>query len=383
MDKLRCDMARPASARRAMSSKINELVEYVGMLAPNGVSIKGQVSAADLLPETASTGTAYLVGNDLYIWAGTAWANCGPIRGPQGPAGPQGVEGPAGPTGPKGPAGPEGMQGTTGPQGPAGATGPQGEQGPQGETGPQGPQGARGATGAQGPKGETGPRGYSVSSNLLDNSNFRHLVNQDNLSGTLTSAGYIFDRWSLVSGSVTIGENGITLNGSIKQVLEMDPSGSVTAAASAGTASYDAGTKTFTLTASGALITWAALYDGYYAGSDVPVYQAKVYAAELAECRRYYKIIPKQTSVIFSAVQQSGKYFAGSIPFEPMRIMPTVTYMTDENGKIGVVQGVGFVSPSEFDFAYKVNGALLPATTNENYAGCVMSMYGVKLDSRI
>lgn len=383
MERLKLDLARPACARRAMRSKINELVEYVGMLAPNGVTIKGQVSTADLLPDTASTGTAYLVGNDLYIWAGTAWANCGAIRGPQGPAGPQGVEGPAGPTGPEGPAGPEGMQGPTGPQGPAGATGPQGPQGPQGQTGPQGPQGEKGATGAQGPQGQTGPRGYSVASNLLDNSNFLHLVNQDNLTGTLSTIGYIFDRWSLVSGSVTIGDNGITLNGTIKQVLEMAPSGSVTAAASAGTASYDAGTKTFTLTASGALITWAALYNGYYAGSDVPVYQAKEYAVELAECRRYYKIIPDQTSVIFSASQQSGKYFAGSIPFEPMRITPTVSNITDVGGKIGVVQGVGFVSPSEFDFAYKVNGCLLPATTNENYAGCVMSLYGVKLDCRI
>ena len=366
-----------------MSSKINELVEYVGMLAPNGVSIKGQVSTADLLPETASTGTAYLVGNDLYIWAGTAWANCGPIRGPQGPAGPQGVEGPAGPTGPEGPAGPEGMQGPTGPQGPAGATGPQGEQGPQGETGPQGPQGAKGATGSQGPKGETGPRGYSVASNLLDNSNFRHLVNQDNLTGTLTRAGYIFDRWSLVSGSVTILENGITLNGTIKQVLEMAPSGSVTAAASAGTASYDAGAKTFTLTASGALITWAALYDGYYTGDDVPAYQSKGYAAELAECKRYYKIIPEQTTVVFSSTQQTGKYLGSSIPFEPMRIMPTIIHSKDSDGKIGVVQGVGFVSAAEFDFPYKVNGCLLPGTTNSSYAGCAMSLYALQLDARI
>lgn len=383
MERLKLDLARPACARRAMSSKINELVEYVGMLAPNGVTIKGQVSTADLLPETASTGTAYLVGNDLYIWTGTAWANCGAIRGPQGPAGPQGVEGPAGPTGPEGPAGPEGMQGPTGPQGPAGATGPQGEQGPQGETGPQGPQGAKGAPGSQGPKGETGPRGYSVASNLLDNSNFRHLVNQDNLSGTLTSPGYIFDRWSLVSGSVTIGENGITLNGTIKQVLEMSPSGSVTAAASAGTASYDAGTKTFTLTASGVLITWAALYDGYYAGADVPVYQAKGYAAELAECKRYYKIIPEQTTVVFSNTLQTGKYLGSSIPFEPMRIMPTIIHSKDSDGKIGVVQGVGFVSEAEFDFPYKVNGCLLPGTTNSSYAGCAMSLYAIQLDARI
>ena len=218
--------------------------------------------------------------------------------------------------------------------------------------------------------------------NLLDNSDFRNLVNQDNLSGTLTSAGYIFDRWSLVSGSVAIGDSGITLNGTIQQVLEASPAVSVTAAASAGTASYDSGTKTFTITASGVLITWAALYEGSYTADTLPAYQPKGYAAELAECRRHYKIIPDQTTVVFSSAMQSGKYFANSIMFEPMRIIPTVIHAKDSEGKIGVVQGVGFVDESEFDFAYKVNGCLLPTTTNPNYAGRAMSLYAIKLDAR-
>ena len=64
-----------------------------------------------------------------------------------------------------------------------------------------------------------------------------------------------------------------------------------------------------------------------------------------------------------------------------MRITPTVSLKTDSNGYIGVVQGVSFVSASEFDFAYKLNGTLLPATTNANYAGKVMSFYGIELNA--
>ncbi len=84
---------------------------------------------------------------DGMVWTGTAWANVGPVQGPQGPPGPQGPQGPIGPTGATGP------QGATGSTGPAG---PQGTQGPTGATGAQGPKGDTGATGSQGP---TGPQG--------------------------------------------------------------------------------------------------------------------------------------------------------------------------------------------------------------------------------
>ena len=130
-----------------------------------------------------------------------------------------------------------------------------------------------------------------------------------------------------------------------------------------------------------AKIKAAALYEGAYDASTLPAYQPKGYAAELAECMRYYQIIPEQTSCAFSAYAQSEKYFASSINFPQMRITPTVSLKTDSNGYIGVVQGVSFVSTSEFDFAYKINGALLPATTNANYAGKVMSFYGIELSA--
>jgi hypothetical protein len=45
------------------------------------------------------------VAGDLWVWDGSAWANGGPVKGPQGDVGPQGAQGNAGPAGPQGPAG--------------------------------------------------------------------------------------------------------------------------------------------------------------------------------------------------------------------------------------------------------------------------------------
>ena len=66
-----------------MVDKINELVDYVGMLAPNGVTIKAALTSEAQLPETGKSGDAYLVGDNLYIWV-DSWVNVGPFRGPKG-----------------------------------------------------------------------------------------------------------------------------------------------------------------------------------------------------------------------------------------------------------------------------------------------------------
>ena len=42
---------------------------------------------------TGNAGDGYIVGNDLYVWNGTAWEDVGAIRGPQGPAGADGEDG--------------------------------------------------------------------------------------------------------------------------------------------------------------------------------------------------------------------------------------------------------------------------------------------------
>lgn len=159
----------------------------------------------------------------------------------------------------------------------------------------------------------------AVYPNLLDNSDFTNPVNQRNGSGTISASGYFIDRWKLVSGTVQITANGLVLNGIISQILENAAGTDVTASASAGTASYDNSTKTFTLTATGQTITWAKLEKGSVATPYVP----KGYGAELSECLRYYY----QVASVRTFGQQhtgAGTYVNIILP-QVMRVTPTVS----------------------------------------------------------
>lgn len=268
---------------------------------------------------------------------------------------------------------------------------------------------------------------------MLDNSDFRNPVNQrgqTSYSGTI----YGIDRWkgrvvyqtvSVRTTDITITATGTSYSGITQKIGDMsklagktitfaanvwsnvvpnlriiDANGNVLTSVDGTAQTTQTLILTYTVpsdatsdsviptilcrtTASGDYIRlyWAALYEGSYDASTLPAYQPKGYAAELAECQRYYQFIPEQTSCAFSTSAQSDKYFSSSISFAPMRITPTVTLKKDSNGYIGVVQGVAFVSASEFDFAYKLNGTLLPSTTNANYAGKVVSLYGIELNA--
>lgn len=98
-----------------------------------GLKVLGTVATASALPASGNTtGDAYLVGTDLYVWTGSTWTNAGPVQGPKGDTGATGPQGATGPTGPAGPKGDAGAQGATGPAGPAGPTGPAGPAGPAG-----------------------------------------------------------------------------------------------------------------------------------------------------------------------------------------------------------------------------------------------------------
>ena len=44
-----------------------------------------------------------------------------------------------------------------------------------------------------------------------------------------------------------------------------------------------------------AVINWAALYEGEYTADTLPPYVPKGYVVELAECQRYFTIIPKDS----------------------------------------------------------------------------------------
>src|SRR3954454_4075625 len=70
-----------------------------------GVKIVGTVATQADLPTTGTTGDAYLVGGNAYVWTGSAWTNAGPVQGPKDDKGD---------TGPTGPAGPQGIQGVAG-----------------------------------------------------------------------------------------------------------------------------------------------------------------------------------------------------------------------------------------------------------------------------
>lgn len=284
--------------------------------------------------------------------------------------------------------------------------------------------------------GPQGPRGLSAWENLLHNSYFQNQSEIVNQRGATSYTGQVYgiDRWygrdiaqtvNVRSTDVTVTATGTAYVG-IKQKVEniAKLAGKTVTFAVKLYASVDAdirfsdaseGILAYTwcpaLTTTTAVLTytvpsdatadsviptimlrtmaagdymriyWAALYEGSYTADTLPPYVPKGYAAELAECQRYYQEIPEQTSCAFTTSAQSGKYFSSSITFNPMRITPTVSFKTDSDGKIGVVQGVAFVSPSEFNFAYIKNGCLLPSTTNAAYAGLVMSFYGIQLSA--
>lgn len=66
------------------------------------LAIKGSFPSLEELQEQHPTGTlgdAYMIGSRLYSWSGSAWVDCGDIKGPKGDQGIQGERGPTGPAG--------------------------------------------------------------------------------------------------------------------------------------------------------------------------------------------------------------------------------------------------------------------------------------------
>lgn len=181
--------------------------------------------------------------------------------------------------------------------------------------------------------------------NLLDNWYFGNPVNQRDVSGTISSAGYFLDRWKLASGSVTINADGITLNGTMQQVLETAPVGTVTASAltQAGVGdvvpAYDSASKTVTVTADGKKLvavklelgpqqTLAHQEDGVWVLNEIPDY-----GEELTKCMRYLQVLaaPYDTSGNGVAIGYANNTVDLWVPIPlavPMRISPTPTVPT-------------------------------------------------------
>lgn len=148
--------------------------------------------------------------------------------------------------------------------------------------------------------------------NLLDNAYFvgggsqqdggKFPINQRGQT-SWSAAGPMFDRWKLVSGTASLTAAGVTLNGTMVQVLENDPPGETTATALTTTGivdcTYDSGTKTFTITGTGETFLAAKLELGSTQSlareddsGNWHVLEIPKYGEELAKCQRYLLLGP-------------------------------------------------------------------------------------------
>lgn len=188
-------------------------------------------------------------------------------------------------------------------------------------------------------------KAFPCNPNLLDNWYFGNPVNQRGASGTISRLGYFFDRWKLVSGSVTINSGGIVLNGTIAQVLEYAAGQTVTATVLTPdgvtdvTPVYDDETKTFTVTTQGKTIravklelgtqqTLAHQENGVWGLNEIPDY-----GEELTKCMRYLQVLaaPYDTSGNGVAIGYANNTVDLWVPIPlavPMRISPTPTIPT-------------------------------------------------------
>ena len=285
----------------------------------------------------------------------------------------------------------------------------------QGAQGPKGEQGPKGDTGATGPKGDTGACVY----NLLDNSDFVHPVAQAGVNGAHGATGYAVDRWMRTSGAtVSQAADGLKIvsdktswTAGIQQRIEAKRFADVMTFAvrgvfpvacrlfvyiGSGTTNFgtayfqgDAAERTLVLkltkpdgltgdevvnmyispdtesTGTAAVVHWAALYEGEYTAETLPPYVPKGYAAELAECLRYYRKI-KSNNETFSGYATGGVAYAFIPLTQAMRIAPTVT----GGGKFYYTLGSAQGTTTETATAHNTNA-------NRVVVKCAVSVTGV------
>lgn len=320
--------------------------------------------------------------------------------------------------------GPKGEKGDTGVQGARGEKGDTGERGPQGETGATGPQGPKGDPGsidnlAENVALEIAKYNFGQPYNLLDNSDFVHPVAQAGVNGAHGATEYAVDRWNRTSGAtVSQAADGLKIvsdktswTAGIQQRIEAKRFADVMTFAvrgvfpvacrlfvyiGSGTTNFgtayfqgDAAERTLVLkltkpdgltgdevvnvyispdtesTGTAAVVRWAALYEGEYTAETVPPYVPKGYAAELAECLRYYRKIKANNETFFGYVANGVAY--AFIPLaQAMRIAPTVTVSGKFYYTLGSAQG----TTTETATAHNTNA-------NRVIVKCAVSVTGI------
>ena len=248
--------------------------------------------------------------------------------------------------------------------------------------------------------GGKSPEYYIQPRNLLDNSDFRNPVNQRGATRYTTAHSYGIDRWKVGdvgnmwlttdgpdeknltytgTGDINISyiyqrfpttlkagrtytlatefyfNNGLVALssrandlGEVEVSTTADPSGILvlTFTPSADYTAEDNNTYIRIQASNTVGLRWAALYEGSYTADTLPPYVPKGYAAELAECQRYYRR-GMQGVTMGTQYSNSGSLFSLSVP--RMRIKPTTT-LTDIFS-----QGWGNVAASNYTAGWTDN----------------------------
>ena len=267
--------------------------------------------------------------------------------------------------------------------------------------------------------GGKAPEYYIQPYNLLDNSDFVHPIAQAGVNGAHGATGYAVDRWNRTSGAtVSQAANGLKIvsdktswTAGIQQKIEAKRFADVMTFAvrgvfpvacrlfvyiGSGTPNFgvayfqgDAAERTLVLkltkpdgltgdevvnvyispdtgsTGTAAVVRWAALYEGEYTAETLPPYVPKGYAAELAECLRYYRKIKADTQT-FAGYATSGYAYAFIPLAQAMRIAPTVT----GGGKFYYTLGSAQGTTTETATAHNANA-------NRAVVKCAVSVTGI------
>lgn len=180
--------------------------------------------------------------------------------------------------------------------------------------------------------------------NLLDNSDFRNPVNQRGNSSY--SGEYGVDRWrTWNSDTLNVSSGYITVNGRafeyiLPSVVKSTAHTLVAKKTDGSILLYTKNPKdNYTVADNGLGLgldsnvvvslpsgdyEWTALYEGSYTADTLPPYVPKGYAAELAECQRYYHVYTRYYTCGFVSGSAKNYYMTVNIN-SPMRCMPSVT----------------------------------------------------------
>lgn len=182
---------------------------------------------------------------------------------------------------------------------------------------------------------------------FLDNTDFTNPVAQAGIGGNHGSVPFAVDRWQLISGTVSGSANGLTLNGTIRQVREYSIGFTVVPSiqmySGTATITYDDTTKYCDIVSSGGVIKRPHL--GLRAITDWTKIPTPNFDSVLASCQTYYcSSYPYGTSGAAAdatcfdrEIAYTGWYlYHSKISFPVnMRTAPSVLLYSEKNGALG------------------------------------------------